>query len=157
MFCGHGGAPGDSGNPQSAASGVGNSAWPPKLRKYVERAFAMCVTDGHRLIVETNLKNLIKDANATGSLWSTNWDAQAMPDFTNAGRQRQSQQQMAMASQLQQFAQQGGKGQKGKKRKQQDQKSSSIGYVTVCCYACALPCFAVLSNTYSMRPNCHPI
>ena len=81
MFCGHGGAPGDSGNPQSAASGVDDSAWPPKLRKYVERAFAMCVTDGHRLIVETNLKNLIKDANATGSLWGTNWNAQAMPDL----------------------------------------------------------------------------
>ena len=79
MFCGHGGAPGDSGNPQSAASGVDDSAWPPKLRKYVERAFAMCVTDGHRLIVETNLKNLMMCG--VEFLWSTNWNLQLLPDL----------------------------------------------------------------------------
>ena len=52
-FCGRGGVPGDSGNPQFAAGGVSltrrlhmdMSGWPPKLQKVVERAFAMCATD----------------------------------------------------------------------------------------------------------------
>ena len=49
-------------------------SWPPKLQKVVVRAFAMCATDRDRQFVKATLINLIKDANATGSLWSLNWD-----------------------------------------------------------------------------------
>ena len=63
----------------SVSSDAGASGWPPKLRAYVERAFAQCVKETHRANVERALKGVITKANTSGSLWSTDWDNTPIP------------------------------------------------------------------------------
>ena len=53
--------------------------WPPKLRLWVERAFAQCTGDMDRKRVEIALKEAISEANRTGSLWSEDWDHYTLP------------------------------------------------------------------------------
>lgn len=47
---------------QAGAQG-GNRSWPPALRLYVERAFALCKDEVSRKLIQDNLKGLIFDAN----------------------------------------------------------------------------------------------
>lgn len=71
--------------PQAMQSAGGNgtastaSGWPPNLRAYVERAFASCTSDQERNEMETVLKRVISETMQDGSMWTKNWDTEALP------------------------------------------------------------------------------
>ena len=63
----------------AAASGNG---WPPLVRSWVERALSPCKSEAERQIVQTNLRTRIEYSTSTNTFWSTDWDAEPLPDRT---------------------------------------------------------------------------
>ncbi len=53
--------------------------WPPALRAFVDGAFAGCRSDGQRDRIEAHLKERIREAIRTSTLYSTNWAVEVLP------------------------------------------------------------------------------
>jgi hypothetical protein len=47
----------------------------------VERAFASCTSDQERNEMETVLKRVISETMQDGSMWTKNWDTEALPRY----------------------------------------------------------------------------
>jgi hypothetical protein len=56
-----------------------SSAWPPSLRRHVVRVFEGVATHSQKDAVEVVLRSRIKDAWVSGTLWTTDWDAEELP------------------------------------------------------------------------------
>ncbi|XP_018026454.1 leukocyte receptor cluster member 8 homolog isoform X1 [Hyalella azteca] len=54
--------------------------WPESLKRYVERCFSKCVTDLDKDQVEIVLKGKLTAAAKTGTLWTHNWNEEAVPN-----------------------------------------------------------------------------
>ena len=76
-------------SPHAAFCAAGSSSgdqWPPELRAWVERAFALCSTDTDRSNVQRNLKARISQATQSRTLWSNNWRSEPLPSKHNLDR-----------------------------------------------------------------------
>lgn len=65
----------------SSAPAPSGSAWPPSLKNYVNRAFAMCATSWERDRTEGVLRSLIQEATAAGTLHTKDWTSQPLPQI----------------------------------------------------------------------------
>jgi len=72
-----------SGKHQSGGGGKDSKAWPPSLNSFVENAFARCVTDEDRFVVQKSLKGLISDSISRNKLWSLDWTRHPLPKLAS--------------------------------------------------------------------------
>ena len=71
---------------------VGNmdqASWPPRLRQYVERAFACCRDPSLQEELHEKLRDVIRSAAASGELWTKDWDHVPLP-LSSASATKQS-------------------------------------------------------------------
>uniref|UniRef100_A0A7S3XCH4 SAC3/GANP/THP3 conserved domain-containing protein n=1 Tax=Picocystis salinarum TaxID=88271 RepID=A0A7S3XCH4_9CHLO len=65
------------------------ASWPPRLRHYVERAFACCRDPSLQEELHEKLRDVIRSAAASGELWTRDWDLVPLP-LSDASATRQS-------------------------------------------------------------------
>ena len=64
----------------TATAAAPSKQWPPPLKAYVERCFAVCkLNESLRDFVTEELKRIINDATARGELWTKDWDRCPLP------------------------------------------------------------------------------